>query len=281
MYFRVFTFMILVLGLQAGLSADTVFLKDGSSVNGVITGQTKSEIIIRSSDTVTRRIAKNSIRRIIYGNTAPDTGKALSPNQSLPEGELSLYIRDKEAHYAALDVLRKSLTEEEKKLRTEEKADRTSEFRMKSALLPGWGQFAGGAWLRGAVYSGAIISGAAASAAVYNESVSRSRYVKANRNSILIRDYILFPAVMKEGSAAEKTALLCLDYKSKADQKKSLRAYESGRNTYYAAAGSAALVYLLQIIDVPASNPAMASFLYLPESGGRGWTAVASLTARF
>ena len=135
------SFLICIL-LPLSLAADTIYLRNGSKVEGKIVGQSKFQVRIRT-EKGTRSYSKSTIRRIVFGST---TKKTEPKTESAAEKKAQAERRRK-----AREARKKR--EAERKAAAEKKAARPKPVRrrpaprrssgnalLRSALIPGWGQ---------------------------------------------------------------------------------------------------------------------------------------------
>ncbi|WP_406600491.1 LA_0442/LA_0875 N-terminal domain-containing protein [Leptospira sanjuanensis] len=198
-------------------SAQTILLKDGTSLKGEVTGQNEKAITVRTADGGVRTISKRSILKVIYKEVNEDEAKRIRQEEETK--------------------IREAKSAEEKK-RIEEEAVvinppvKTSGTRSRwslvwrSAVLPGWGHYKAErkktAIVYGALFwTGAVATGLAAKQieskkAAYDEA---SLYGQASGNLLFGEAYV-----------GDKRA-----------------AYKKSIQDYQSVAAGTALIYLIQL----------------------------------
>lgn len=157
--------MVIILCFGFSIFADTVYLKNGATIEGKIVGQSRKNVRIKT-DKGLKVIPKSNIRRLRFG-------KVIDPNKQ-KEAELKkkqeAERKRQEAEQKKLDELDKQREAERK--RTEKDNQVTEDVRgpvlwqaiLRSSILPGWGQYYQGrenmAWIVGGSFGGALAGAA-------------------------------------------------------------------------------------------------------------------------
>lgn len=137
--------------MASGLHADSLFLKDGSRIDGRIVGQDELSIVIETSSG-RRRVPKAQLNRVEYNDIRPDPAAAERERAAREKAE-----QDRRAREEADRLARERETAEKAaREREQTQADPATPTRdlgaiWRAALLPGWGHY----------YSGREDSGAA------------------------------------------------------------------------------------------------------------------------
>ncbi|MCB1173420.1 MAG: hypothetical protein KDK39_07645 [Leptospiraceae bacterium] len=178
--------MALTLWIAAPLWADTLYLKNGSQLNGTIVGQSRTVVRIRVGDQV-QVIAKTEIRRIVFQRESDnDAAQKRKAEEERRRKAAEAKAAEEEKRRAAEEEKRRAqeATVAEEEQRRAEEAKKAAERRRQEALrreqernqgpttagafvrsliLPGWGQYYQGrtsdAYLIGGIF--AISAGSA------------------------------------------------------------------------------------------------------------------------
>lgn len=199
---------LLAIGLlfagSSALWADRVYLRNGTQIDGVIINQNKNEVTFRSGSGQEQKIQKSDIARIVYGNMTPEQkaseekqkqdeaarlaayqkqlaeAKRLETEKQEAERRRAEQLREEEARKAQAVRDREQTKQNENKPAQSQPSAAGCAWR--SALLPGWGQYACGQ-TRSAIEVGALFLGAGAYAAQQN-ALQRNALRSYNRTSL-------------------------------------------------------------------------------------------------
>ena len=156
-------FAALWLLLSSSLLADTLFLKDGTALEGRILGQDRTSVTIQLQNGQVRRVQKDSLKRISYDDSAERERlerqrlererleNERKAREKLEQEKKEQQIREREK----LEQERKAREQEEARKEKERQAalkkptqesqevstDRTFGALWRAALLPGWGHY--------------------------------------------------------------------------------------------------------------------------------------------
>ena len=177
---RRFWFRLLFFGLLCfvvtPLSAEVLFMRDGSRISGRIVSQTRDEIIIRT-DSGTRRVEKRNVTRVVYNSDVArllenDPNAFVDPraNEAIDAGALRDYLAVGEAR---LSDLAAAVVGSPERREPSPESLRLAAL-MRSAVFPGWGQIYQGRTKRGVVVAGGFA--ALAGGTAYLVSAYNSRY---------------------------------------------------------------------------------------------------------
>lgn len=141
--------MILMLATLHGLSADSLYLKNGRRVDGVIVGQSREAIRIRTRNGV-QEISKQDIRRVTYG-PAPEqkTAQESKPEPVEPAPTNATESTEQAAEIPSGDAAAANETPQD---RNDGEADDPNRTLRRSAVLPGWGQWSEGRPVAGTAF---------------------------------------------------------------------------------------------------------------------------------
>jgi len=169
--------------------SETILLRNGESVKGKILNQNYSKIIIatdgqdEAGQSQTLEISKADIVKVIYKEISEEEARLrLMEEEKLQNPQSEEEIKKKEEAI----LLEKQKAEEEEKRKNEEFAQKKSEWESKqisrfgslgrSALLPGWGQYANDRKTSGMIYGVLFFTSAFA---LYNKN---REYLNAKRD---------------------------------------------------------------------------------------------------
>lgn len=194
--------LFVIVFTSSSLLADRVYLRSGQQLDGAIVDQNKNEVTFRPESGQVQKIPKSDIVRIVYGNPTPEQ-KANEEKQKREEAaHLEAYQKQiaeakrletekqeavrKRAEQARDEEARKAQGLQEQNKQPENKPSQSQPSAAgcawRSALLPGWGQYACGQ-TRSAIEVGALFLGAGAYAAQQN-ALQRNALKAYNRTSL-------------------------------------------------------------------------------------------------
>lgn len=189
---RVWTRILLCAGLLSGgsaLHADRVYMRNGVQLDGAIVNQNKNEITLRLNSGQVQKVQKIDILRIVYGSPPPE--------------QIAKEEKQKQDEIARIQAYQNQMAEEQRQKEAAQKAQAAKTIEQprqvpgnantdagpgprgcafRSAVLPGWGQFACGQ-TRSAIEAGALFLGAGAYAAQQN-ALQRHALTHYNRQSL-------------------------------------------------------------------------------------------------
>lgn len=189
---RVLPSIIFIFSVSS-LLADRVYLRSGQQLDGAVVNQNKSEVTFRTESGQVQKIQKSEIVRIAYGNLTPEQKAAEEKQKQEEAARLAAYQKqqaeaqrleaerkeaDRQAAAKREEEIRKSQNAKEQAQKTREQSKASENKTLqprpqafgcawRSALLPGWGQYACGQ-SRAAIEVGALFLGAGAYAAQQN-----------------------------------------------------------------------------------------------------------------
>lgn len=172
--------IVCLLLFSAPVLAETVFLSDGSTIQGRITSQTRSEIVILT-DRGVMHIDKARISRISFQDSAPDVNE----KDRFDPAQVDEILKKR--------AERENLTERLGRERADNAALNIDDMKVsrwdyvwRSALLPGWGHIYGRQWKEGIGYSTAFVLTAAGGMSLYSGAVSSRKTYKSSIDSYYI-----------------------------------------------------------------------------------------------
>lgn len=179
--------VLLGLFCASGLFADSLFLKDGSRIDGRIVGQDELSIVIETS-AGRRRVPKAQLNRVEYNNIRPDPAAAERERAAREKAEQDRRAREETERLAR----EREAAETAARAREKAEASRASPASpardlgaiWRAALLPGWGHYYSGREGSGAAFglgTGALLlaayyeaRAAAQERAVYEQAASQT-----------------------------------------------------------------------------------------------------------
>lgn len=152
----------------ATLSAETLYMEDGSVLRGVVVGQDRETVSLRTRGGL-MTVSKSKIRRMVFDRYSPDDPEAEEEARRQSEAERRRIVqelnRELERRRSGLETKK---TEEEVRKREEkeffeneflqEKERQKREGFRRSLLLPGWGQYYKNQPDRGKIYMGSFLT---------------------------------------------------------------------------------------------------------------------------
>jgi len=218
------------------LAADTVILRSGEVVTGTIVGQNREIVRIRTEDRV-RVISKAEIRRLTFSKDEATTRPEPRPEPQ-PQPEDKPEQSEEPVAQEAVEAIEEALEPE-----AGETVDVWGAL-WRSALLPGWGQFAQGRATAGWIYAGSFFAGGIATGALFGEASSATAAYESEATVLFVAGA---PAA---GGIGGPFQILTLQNRNAALD----RANRANRNAN-AAAGILGAIYLFNLADVVLFHP--------------------------
>ncbi|MBM9499413.1 hypothetical protein JWG44_04020 [Leptospira sp. 201903071] len=129
-----FLFLFLFLFSQSLWSAQTILLKNGTSIKGDVTGQNEKNIIVRLTDGTMKTISKKTILKVVYRDVNEEEAKRIRLEE------------EKKLKEAKSAEEKKQIEEEAIVTKPDFKSNRLGDRNRwslvwRSAVLPGWGHY--------------------------------------------------------------------------------------------------------------------------------------------
>jgi len=242
-------------------------MRDGRVVEGTIVAQSRATVTIQTPAGV-QTVAKATIQRVVFGPVPDDHEKKQAEERKRQEEQKKQEeLRRKQGEQQEqADQEAEQKRQEELRAREEQAAQKAQQeaaqggpsragLMLRSALLPGWGQVAGGEPGIGYTLMGLTIAAVGGAGALHSQAVA----AQANYNEQLMR-YNLF--VSQTSLANSETERLLLATALQSGLYPAFKAKVHAANTAMAFAGT---LYLGQLLHV--------SFMAIPDSTARldGW----------
>ncbi len=258
---------LIVFLLAGALRADTLFLREGKTIEGKITGFTSTTITIRNAAGV-QTISKKTVSRVSYGPYVDPTEKKKQEEARKKIEEQKRLADEKRRAEAEREAEPEAEPEEAAEPVPDESEEAAAESDgpalsriVKSAVLPGWGHISEGAPITGGLYLGLT---AVAAGATYGLRAQALRAGDSYHTSVLLNNIFATRFVGGGTSVTDddnrRTLLVSYLLNVSAHEP-----YASAVNDYNTMLGADLVLYLLQLAHITFFPPAQATGSLAPE----------------